>query len=116
MPIAGTALKNTLATSYGTASTHVALFTASPGTPPAAANEVTGGSPAYARKPITFGAASGGVITGVVTFDVPAGTTVTFAGVCSSISGASVLDFAAVTSQNFATQGQYALTVTATIS
>lgn len=42
------------------------------------ANEISGGTPAYARKAVTFGAASGGVRTtsGSVAFDIPAGKTV----------------------------------------
>lgn len=42
----------------------------------AAATEATGGSPAYARVAVTWGAASSGVKanTGALTFDVPAGT------------------------------------------
>lgn len=42
----------------------------------AAGTEATGGSPAYARQAVTFGAASGGTKsnTGALTFDVPAGT------------------------------------------
>ncbi len=46
------------------------------------ANEVTGGSPAYARKAYTFAAASSGSRSASVTptFDVPAGTTVAFVG------------------------------------
>ncbi len=44
----------------------------------AAGAEVAGGSPAYARKAITWNAAAAGVkdIAAAVTFDVPAGTTV----------------------------------------
>lgn len=40
------------------------------------ANEIAGGAPAYARKPVTFGAAAGGTrtTTSGVTFDVPAST------------------------------------------
>lgn len=46
------------------------------------ANEVTGGSPAYARKAITVAAASGRsrAASTQPTFDVPAGTTVRFVG------------------------------------
>jgi hypothetical protein len=42
----------------------------------AAATEATGGSPAYARQAVTWGAASAGTKTntGALTFDVPAGT------------------------------------------
>jgi hypothetical protein len=54
---------------------HLSLHT---GFPPAGGNELTGGSPAYARQPHTWAAASGGSrsMTGTETFDVPAGTTV----------------------------------------
>jgi hypothetical protein len=46
--------------------------------PPAGGNEVTGGSPAYARKSITWNAAAARSkgIAAAQTFDVPAGTTV----------------------------------------
>lgn len=46
------------------------------------ANEVTGGTPAYARQTVTFGAASGRArtLSADATFDVPAGTTVQFIG------------------------------------
>jgi hypothetical protein len=114
MAIATTAEKNSLATKYGTDAAFAALFTADPGTSGTVVGEVTGGSPAYARKAITWGAPSGGVITATVTFDVPASTTVTFAGVCSASTGANLLDRVAVTSQTFAAQGTYALTLTFT--
>jgi hypothetical protein len=104
--------KNTLATAYGTAATHAALYTTVPGG--SAGTEVTGGSPAYARKAISWGAASGGVITATVTFDVPASTTIAGAGVHTAITAGTYLDGAAVTSQAFASQGTYALTLTYT--
>jgi hypothetical protein len=52
---------------------HLSLHT---GFPPAGGNEVTGGSPAYARQPFTWSAASGGSksIAASETFDVPATT------------------------------------------
>lgn len=117
MAIATTAQKNTLATAYGTAATFGALFTADPGTSGSATGEVTAtGSPAYARKALSWGAASGGVVSVTVTFDVPTGTTVTFVGVCSSGTqgAATVLDKVAVTSQAFASQGTYQVTFTFT--
>jgi hypothetical protein len=48
------------------------------GFPPAGGNELTGGSPAYARKSFTWSAASAGskVSSAAQTFDVNAGTTV----------------------------------------
>ena len=76
----------------------LSLHTASPGT--TGANEATGGSPAYARKAVTFnsagavgplGATAQPATVGVawsneVTFDVPAGT-YTHAGAQSSTTG-----------------------------
>jgi hypothetical protein len=66
------AAKNTMlnALTIDTASLHTAF----PGL--TGANEVSGGTPAYARKAVTFGAAAGGsrALTAAVTFDVPATT------------------------------------------
>lgn len=47
------------------------------------ASEVTGGSPAYARKNVTFAAASAGsrAMSSTPEFDIPAGTTVSFVGI-----------------------------------
>lgn len=51
------------------------------------ANELTGGSPAYARKAITYAAASGGTRanSAALTFDIPAATTVTHVGFWSAV-------------------------------
>lgn len=66
------AAKNTMlnALTVDTASLHTAF----PGL--TGANEVSGGTPAYARKAVTFGAAAGGSrsLSAAVTFDVPATT------------------------------------------
>ena len=98
--------RNTLATAYGTAATHAALYSTVPGA--SAGTELTGGSPAYARKAITWGAAAASAITATVTFDVPSGATVAGAGVHTAITAGTYLDGAGVTSQAFASQGQYA--------
>lgn len=116
MAIATTAEKNSLATKYGVDAVYAALFTADPGTTGSVTGEVTGGSPAYARVAISWGSASSGVVTGTATLNVPSGTTVTYAGVCTSSTGANLLDRVAVTSQAFNSQGQYALTLTYTQS
>lgn len=112
MTIQTATMKNTLATSYGTAAAYAALYTTAPGG--SAGTEVTGGSPAYARKALTWGAASGGVVTVTVTFDVPSGTTVVGAGVHTAVTAGTYLDGGSVTSQAFASQGTYALTLTYT--
>lgn len=54
--------------------THASAHTDFPGS--TGANEVTGGSPAYAQKAITINAASGGIraLNAAVAFDVPACT------------------------------------------
>lgn len=54
--------------------TDASLHSAFPGT--TGANELSGGSPAYARKTVTINAASGGqrLLNAAVTFDVPAST------------------------------------------
>lgn len=73
--------KNTMlnALTIDTASLHTAF----PGL--TGANEVSGGAPAYARKAVSFAAASGGsrALSAAVTFDVPA-TTVRWFGFWSS--------------------------------
>lgn len=116
MSIQTTAMKNILATAYGAAgnANYAALYTTAPGA--SAGTEPSGGSPAYARKAISWSAAANGVITGTVTFDVPAGTTIVGAGVHTAVTAGTYLDGGSVTSQAFATQGTYALTLTYTQS
>lgn len=118
MAIATLAQRNALATAYGTAAPYGALFTADPGTSGSVTGEVTGGSPAYARKAISWGAASASAITGAPVFDVPSGTTVTYAAVCVSGTAATadLRDKVAVTSQAFASQGTFTVTFTYTQS
>lgn len=112
MTIQTTTQKNTLATSYGTAATYGAVYTTAPGG--SAGTEPSGGSPAYARKSLTWGAASGGVITVAPTFDIPTGTTIVGAGVHTAVTAGTYLDGASVTSQAFASQGTYLVTLTYT--
>ena len=116
MPIAVVVEKNSLATKYAADALFASIYTADPGVTGTATGEVTGGTPASARKALVWGAAVNGVITATATFDVPAGTTVTFAAVnTSGTSGAAdVRDRIAVVSQSFASQGTYALTLTFT--
>jgi hypothetical protein len=112
MAIAVLAQRNALATAYGTNAPNGALFTADPGTTGTVVGELTGGTPAYARKAIGWGAASASTITGAPVFDVAAGTTVTYAGVTVSATAgtADLRDRVAITSQAFSSQGT--LTVT----
>lgn len=116
MAIATTAEKNSLATKYGQDAAFAALFISDPGTTGSVSGEVTGGTPAYARKALTWGAPSAGVVTATATFDVPTGTTLTHAGLCSASTGANLIDRVAITNQTFTSQGTYLLTLTYTQS
>lgn len=115
MAIQTNVMKEALATAYAAQATHAALYTTVPGA--SAGTEVTGGSPAYARKAISWTAGSSdGVTTATVVFDVPAGTTVVGAGFHTASTGGTYLDGGAVTSQPFASQGTYTLNITYTQS
>lgn len=107
--------RENLAVAYGGTAIYASLHTADPGT--TGAGEISGGSPAYARKPLAWTAGTtDGVVTATVTFDVPAGTTVAGGGVWTLASGGTYLDGGAVTSQAFVAQGTYTLTLTYTQS
>ena len=93
------------------AAVFVSLHTADPGT--TGTSELTGGTPAYARKGLTWGASSGGVKANSVAmvFDVPAATigwmsywSAVTAGTCY---GGHPLDL----SQTFASQGTYTIAI-----
>ncbi len=84
------------------------LHTDDPGT--GGTSEVTGGTPAYARKALSWAAASGGTKSsdGPLVFDVPASTTIKFLGYWSLVSGGTFYGSRALdTNQTFATQGTY---------
>jgi hypothetical protein len=114
MAIQTTTMKNNLASAYGTNAAYGSVYTTAPGA--SAGTEPTGGSPAFARKALSWGAPSGGVTTVTATFDIPASTTIVGAGVHTAVTAGTYLDGASVTSQNFASQGTYALTFTYTQS
>lgn len=113
MTIQTSVMKNALATAYGTNAPYAALYsTAGTST---AGTELTGGSPAYARKALTWGSPSAGVIAATaVVFDVASGSTVAGGGVHSAITAGTYYDGGALTSQAFASQGTYTLTLTYT--
>jgi hypothetical protein len=78
--------------------------------------ELTGGDPAYARKAVTWGDASGGVVrpTGDLTFDVPAAGVVKGWRGFTALSGGTNYGGAALTEETFAGQGQYKLLAAST--
>lgn len=103
--------KNVMLDALGAVAVWASLHTADPGT--TGASEVTGGSPAYARKAITWNAASGGALDNNAnpTFDVPAGVTVSHYGLWSAVSGGTFYGGNALSaSESFTGQGQYNMT------
>lgn len=109
MALATATAKNTLATAYATAAKFGALYTSVPGSTPG--TEVTGGT--YARVPLTWSTAVGGVVTATATFNVPSGVTVRGAGVHTDAT-VGYLDGWTVAEQAFASDGKYTATITYT--
>lgn len=75
--------------------------------------EVTGGSPAYARKAIAFNAAAAGTMddsTNGAVFDVPAAGQVDYVGYYSAVTAGTCLAVDKVTQEIFGGQGTYTLT------
>jgi hypothetical protein len=111
MALATAYIKNSLATKYTTEALYAALTTTAPGS--TSGTEVTGGSPAYARKALTWSSPSGGQITASATFDVPA-CTVVGAEFFTAATAGTYVDGFAVASTTFA--GQDTLTVNFTVN
>lgn len=81
--------RNALVSAYSGNATWVAVHTGAPGT--TGANEVVGAP--YARKQTTFGAPSGGSVTGSqVSIDVPAGGPYTHWSLWTAVSGGTFYD------------------------
>ncbi len=76
-------------------STHLSLHTAWSAT---GANELTGGSPAYARQAASWNAAASAeaALTAAVTFDVPASTTVQWVGRWTALTAGTFLGMSAL--------------------
>jgi hypothetical protein len=109
-----TATKRTsMATAYSSDITHIALATTAPSS--TAGTEVSGGSPAYARKASNWGTAAASVIVASpAAFDVPSGATIVGINMMSASTAGTYLDGASVTSQAFASQGTYTVVATYT--
>lgn len=92
--------------------THTSLHTAFPAT---AANELTGGSPAYARRAVTWETVAGTESAGSLdmsnapAFDVPGGVTVSAVGFWTALSAGVLMADADVTDEAFASQGSYTI-------
>lgn len=95
--------------------TRWAAHTGDPGAANTASNEVTGGSPAYARKAVAWNAASGGIATqnGDVVIDIPAATTVAWLSLWNTAGTVRYLK-KDVTDEVFGAQGTYTVKGTTT--
>lgn len=114
MAIASTFAKNAMATKYGQLATHGAIYTTAPGA--SAGTEPSGGSPAYARKALTWSSPTAGVITASATFDVPAGTTIVGSGLHDAATAGNYIDGKTETSVNFTAQDTVTVNYTYTQS
>jgi hypothetical protein len=105
--------KNVMLDQLATVCLRAALHSGDPGAANAADNELSGGSPAYARKAITWAAASAGAMdeTTSPTFDVPAGSTVSWVSFWNTAGTVRYLK-KNVTDEVFGAQGTYQLTDT----
>lgn len=110
--------KNTVLGSGLPSTLYAALHSGAPGAD-GSANELTGGTPAYARKAVTMAAAAGGAraISAGVTLDVPAGSTVAYASLWTALTAGTCVATDDVTSETYTGQGTYNLTAfTVTLS
>lgn len=90
---------------------YISLHSGDPST--TGANEISGGSPAYARLAPTWGSASSGskAMTATLSFDIPASTTVSYFGFWTAATSGTFLGGAALSnSESFTGQGTYSLT------
>lgn len=105
----GNEAKNSMLDHVATEILYMSLHSAYPAT---SGNEIIGGTPAYARKAITWGAATNGSIpiTNQPVFDVPACTVVAI-GLCSAVTAGTIYsDYQPVNTEMFAAQGNYTVT------
>lgn len=101
--------KHVMLNQLATVAVYASLHTADPGT--TGTSEATGGSPAYARKAITWNAAASGALDNNANpvFDVPAGTYTHFGLWSAATSGTFYGGGALSASETFAAQGTYTL-------
>lgn len=111
MPLTAAA-RNVMLTGLAGVVTHLSLHTADPGTSGGA--ELTGGTPAYARQPVTWTTpVTGGDLdnAGSSTFNVPSGQTVTHFGMWSAASGGTFYGGGPLSAQEtYVGPGTYTLT------
>ncbi|MBF6085237.1 hypothetical protein IU485_28105 [Nocardia cyriacigeorgica] len=119
MAITSPATRQALAEAYadiGSGTAYLALHSADPG-PDGTANELSGGTPAYARVQFTWSSGTGGVITGPpTTINCPSGA-VTHASLWTALNGGTFIDKCVLTpTQNLGGSGPVTVTPTFTLS
>lgn len=94
--------KNAMLNHLKTLMTHIALHDAQ-------GNEISGGTPAYARKSATWGTASGGELSlsGEVEFNVPGGKTVKYVSFKSALTSGVEYARGTVTEETYGNQGSF---------
>jgi hypothetical protein len=98
-------------TGLSTNAVYVSLHTADSSS---GASEVTGGSPAYARKAITWTSPASSAMSNSaqIVFDVPTGTTIRFIGYWSAATGGTFYGNRALdANQTYTSQGTYTLAI-----
>lgn len=103
-------LKNPMLETAATLVGYVSLHSGAPGRD--GANELSGGSPAYRRKAITWDRAASGSLSDSsngIDFDVPAGARVVAVGLWSTESSGTFYGFGAVDEETYNRQGTYTL-------
>lgn len=108
-----TTARNLMVDALAAVAVRYALHTGDPGGANSATSEVTGGSPAYARKAVAWNTAASGEATqnGDVVFDVPASTTVSWVS-CWNSAGTVRYFKKDVTDEVFGAQGTYTVLAT----
>lgn len=92
-----------------------AVFTTAPsGATPG--TEPSGGSPAYARKALTWTAGAAGVATASATFDIPASTNINGSGIFDAATAGNYQEGRTETTTTFSAQGQLIVNWTLTVS
>ena len=109
-------MKDSMLAAIDTDVSHLGLHSAFPAS---LANELAGGTPAYARQVVAWDAPSGGAIamTGSEVFDIEGGDTVSAAGLHNALTAGTIQGGADLTDEAFGAQGTYTLTaLTVTIT
>ena len=102
--------KNLMLDALTAVAVYVSAHSADPGA--TGTNELAGGSPAYARKSITWNAASSANAdsSNQPVFDIEAGDTVAYVGLWSAVTAGTFYGSADVTDEAFGSQGTYTVT------